>query len=110
MTGYEIHLGSTVGLDCRRRLFDLGCRLDGATSADGLVAGTYVHGLFAEDGFRKAFLAAAGVESSLAYAASVEATLDGLADHLECHTDIDGMLAIAGLQQNSAARPAEVVA
>ncbi len=94
--GYEIHLGRTAGPDCARPVVDLDGRLDGATSPDGLVAGTYVHGLFADDGFRRAFLAAAGWRSSLQYDATVEATLDGLADHLERHVDIDRLLEIAG--------------
>ena len=51
-------------------------------SADGLVAGTYVHGLFASDGFRRAFLAGLGGRSTASYEAGVEAALDGLAAHL----------------------------
>ena len=63
-------------------------------SPDGLVAGTYVHGLFAADGFRRAFLGdAAG--AGLAYEATVEAALDALADHLERHVAIDRLLEIA---------------
>ena len=62
-------------------------------SADGRVAGTYVHGLFAGDGFRRAFLAALGAPpSALRYEATVEATLDALAEHLERHVDIDRLL------------------
>src|SRR5690606_3857164 len=41
--GYEIHLGRTRGADCRRAMFDLQGRSDGAVSKDGLVRGTYVH-------------------------------------------------------------------
>ncbi len=99
IAGYEIHLGCTAGPDCARPVIDLEGRRDGATSADGLTAGTYVHGLFAADLFRRAFLADAGVASSCAYEASVEAALDGLADHLERHVAIDRLLAIAGLDQ-----------
>jgi adenosylcobyric acid synthase len=97
--GYEIHLGRTAGPDCARPVVDLGGRRDGATSADGLVAGTYVHGLFASDAFRRVFLAQAGVASSLAYEATVETALDDLADHLERHVAIDRLLAIAGYGQ-----------
>ena len=60
----------------------IGGRPDGAVSADGLVAGTYVHGLFASDGFRRAFLPTLGARSTAAYEAGVEAALDGLAAHL----------------------------
>ena len=98
IAGYEIHLGRTAGPDCTRPVVDIGGRADGATSADGLVSGTYVHGLFAADAFRRAFLAGAGLASSLAYETSIGATLDGLADHLERHVAIDRLLEIAGLE------------
>ena len=62
---------------------------DGAISADGRVQGTYVHGLFTGDAFRKAWLAQFGIASSLAYDARIESALDALADHLEAHLDID---------------------
>ena len=37
-------------------MLDLGGRPDGATSADGRVMGCYLHGIFASDDFRRAFL------------------------------------------------------
>jgi adenosylcobyric acid synthase len=93
--GYEIHLGRSTGPDCSRPVLMLDGRADGASSRDGQVQGTYVHGLFAGDAFRHAWLANFGVASSLAYAARIEAALDALADHLEAHLDIDRILAIA---------------
>ncbi|MBN8996898.1 MAG: cobyric acid synthase [Rhizobiales bacterium] len=97
IAGYEIHLGRTDGPDCARPLVEVGGQPDGATSADGHVCGTYVHGLFASDMFRRAFLATLGAAASnLAYEAEVEATLDALAAHLEKHVDIDRILTIAG--------------
>ncbi len=97
ITGYEIHLGRTSGEDCARPLVHLDGRSDGARSADGLVSGTYVHGLFAADGFRRRFLASLGAPAStLRYEALVERTLDRLAEHLERHVDIDALLEIAG--------------
>ncbi len=64
--------------------------------ADGLVAGSYVHGLFAADGFRRSYFAELGADGSdLRFNALVEETLDGLAAHLERHIDIDRLLAIA---------------
>jgi adenosylcobyric acid synthase len=70
-----------------------------STSADGRIAGCYVHGLFAADGFRAAFLAAIRPRAGagIAYDATVDATLDGLADHLERHLDVAALAAIAGL-------------
>ena len=57
--GYEMHMGISSGaaLACPFLHFDDG-RPDGAMSADGRAAGCYVHGLFASDGFRQAWLAA----------------------------------------------------
>jgi adenosylcobyric acid synthase len=101
ITGYEIHLGVTTGDDCARAMLDLGGRMDGAQSADGLVGGTYVHGLFAADGFRRAFLAGLGVPpSDLRYEATIETTLDALANHLERHVDIDALLVISGYRSS----------
>jgi len=98
VTGYEIHLGRSSGPDCARPFLDLGGRPDGAQSPDGRVAGTYVHGLFSSDGFRRAFLTGLGATASdLRYEHEVEAALDALAAHLERHVDIDRLLAIAGV-------------
>lgn len=97
IAGYEIHLGRTDGPDRDRPLLDLRGRQDGAQSADGRVAGSYVHGLFAANGFRRAYLAALGVPASgVDYEARVDAALDQLAEHLEMHVDIDRLLTIAG--------------
>ncbi len=95
-SGYEMHVGRTDGPDCARPLlrFSDG-RVDGAVARHGSVAGCYVHGLFADDRQRAAFLALLGAGSSVAYEATVDATLDALADHLETHLDCDGLLAAA---------------
>jgi adenosylcobyric acid synthase len=95
VAGYEIHLGRTEGVDSKRPFLDMAGRFDGAVSADGLVAGTYAHGLFASDGFRRAFLAKLGARASAAYETGVEAALDGLAAHLSAHLDLGRILAIA---------------
>ncbi|KGJ02428.1 adenosylcobyric acid synthase (glutamine-hydrolysing) [Paracoccus halophilus] len=92
--GYEIHMGRTTGPDCARPFAHIPGP-DGATSADGRVAGTYLHGLFTGDAFRAAWLARLGVRSALDYGAGIEEVLDSLADHLETHLDIDRMLALA---------------
>jgi adenosylcobyric acid synthase len=107
VTGYEIHLGRTSGGDSARPFVELGGRVDGATSVDGVVAGTYVHGIFSADGFRRKFLAGLGVPASgLRYETLVEETLDALAAHLERHIDIDVLLAIAGYRSAKTATPA----
>jgi adenosylcobyric acid synthase len=66
-------------------------------SADGRVMGCYLHGLFAADEFRSAFLARLGASgpSGLAYEPSVETALDDLAAAMETHLDIDALIALA---------------
>src|SRR6202012_3183451 len=54
---YEIHIGTTEGADRSRPFAKLDGAPEGAMSSDGRVHGSYLHGLFASDGFRKAFLA-----------------------------------------------------
>jgi adenosylcobyric acid synthase len=94
--GYEMHIGQTQGPDCARPLLRFADgRLDGAVSESGRVAGVYVHGLFAEDRQRAAWLAALGAASELNYEATVERTLDKLADHCEAHLDLDAILSAA---------------
>ena len=98
VVGYEMHMGVTTGSDTARPWLTLDAgRPDGAVSADGRVMATYVHGLFAADGFRHAFLSGlrAGRGEGAAYQAGVEAALDDLAAHLEAHLDADALLAAA---------------
>ncbi len=104
--GYEIHLGLSEGPDCARPIVTIDGRPDGASTADGRVQGTYVHGLFSGDAFRKAWLAHLGITSSLAYASEIKSALDALADHLEAHLDIEAMLAIARSRQTTNASAA----
>ena len=93
-SGYEMHVGATVGPDRFRPFARLSDGSDeGATSRDGKVAGSYCHGLFADDRQRNRLLGWIGADaSSLAYEAEVDRVLDGLADHLAAHLDIDGLL------------------
>ena len=90
----------------RGRCLTIEGRADGASSADGRVQGTYVHGLFTGDAFRKAWLAHFGIASSLAYEARIESALDALADHLEAHLDIEQILKIARSRQTTSASAA----
>jgi adenosylcobyric acid synthase len=95
-TGYEMHMGITEGPDRARpfaRLADGSA--EGAVSADGRIIGTYVHGLFADDGQRAAWLSRFGGTATIAYDSLVENTLDALAAHLAAHLDLDRLLKLA---------------
>jgi adenosylcobyric acid synthase len=97
LSGYEMHVGRTEGPDRTRPFaqFDDG-RMDGARSTDGLVAGTYVHGLFADDRQRSKLLTSFGLAASdIAFEARIEAALDALAAHLAQHMDLDRVLDLA---------------
>ena len=97
VSGYEMHLGETDGPDRARPYLETQEGGEGARSADGLVAGCYIHGLFASDAFRRGFLAELGCKGpqSFAYEAEIERTLDRLADHLEAALDLERILQIA---------------
>jgi len=62
VSGYEIHMGQSLGLSgyqpfaTVRQTFDRVTRPDGAVNADGTVMGTYLHGIFDNDAFRRAWL------------------------------------------------------
>ncbi|WP_146587920.1 cobyric acid synthase [Puniceibacterium confluentis] len=93
LSGYEIHIGRTAGPDTARAFAQVGTAFDGAQSRDGQVAGTYLHGLFADDRFRAAWLAQMGSAAApQAYGQSVEDTLDALAAHMERHLDVSALL------------------
>ncbi len=94
--GYEMHKGVTTGPDCARPFADLSGKPDGAARADGRVVGSYLHGMFRDDAFRRHWLAQMGATvGNTSYADTVDQTLDALADHLEDHLDIDAVLACA---------------
>lgn len=102
---YEIHVGHSTGPDTQRPFSTLinltratsnSERQDGAVSANGRVCGTYLHGLFANDAYRRNFLHSFGAKaSSLDYLTMIDAALDMLANELEACIDIDALLEIA---------------
>lgn len=58
VSGYEIHMGETRLYEGAEPVFLLSGRSEpeGAITPDGLVMGTYLHGLFDNDGLRRSFL------------------------------------------------------
>lgn len=96
LEGYEIHIGRTTGPDCARPVALLDGAADGATSPDGKVFGTYLHGLFGADAFRARFLQGLGVAGAgIDYRGTVEAALDEIAAELEACLDCDAIFSQA---------------
>jgi adenosylcobyric acid synthase len=92
-----MHMGVTTGPDRARPMVDFGDRDDGARSADGRVLGCYLHGLFADDGFRHGFLArlADRGASGVAFDHQVDQALDAIASGLDSCLDLDRLWEIA---------------
>lgn len=98
--GYEIHMGKTSrrrGRPCFRIVDREHEREDGAVSEDGLVWGTYIHGVFDDPSFRRAWinrvrirkgLAARDVEESEIVTRRLASALDDWADHVARHVDV----------------------
>ena len=96
LSGYEIHIGQSEGPDRARPFAVIDGVAEGAMSADGRIVGTYLHGLFGSDEFRRAFLGAFGVTTgNVCYGAEIERTLDALAAHLETHMNVGALLSLA---------------
>jgi adenosylcobyric acid synthase len=102
LTGYEIHMGDTSGgspwLRITSRASGVVSLRDGAVSDNGRIWGTYLHGLFENDAFRRGWLRALGADSpgppetngraetardSTDSAGRLDAALDQLADDVE---------------------------
>ncbi|MDM7956102.1 cobyric acid synthase [Blastomonas sp.] len=96
--GYEIHVGQTRALGPLQPLLRLADGAeDGVVSADGQIAGCYIHRLFDHPAQRGAWLARLGAQSDgVAQGHRVDQALDALAASLEDYVDIDRLLAIAG--------------
>jgi adenosylcobyric acid synthase len=107
LSGYEIHMGETVvgtgaapfALLTRRsgRQVELP---DGAVSPDGRVFGTYLHGLFDNDGFRRSYLNRIREKKGLQPVAEFAVRkdpFDQLAAHLVCYLDMERLFTICGI-------------
>ena len=84
----------------------IGDRLTAQRRQTWRVRGTYVHGLFTSDEFRRAWLAEFSVASQVAYEDRIERALDALADHLDAHLDVDRIVSIARSRQSESASAA----
>ena len=93
VAGYRIHCGVTRGTDLDRPFIELETGADGAISADGQVAGTYLHGLFDSAAGCAAVLAWAGYENATTedLADMRERQFERLADAVEAAIDIEAL-------------------
>ena len=94
ISGYHMHMGLTTGPDTLRPFATVGNNTEGATSKDGQVAVSYMHGIFDKAAVRASILK--GVSSEESHTALVESTLDSLAAHLDHHLDLAHLLSLAG--------------
>ncbi|PIX22923.1 MAG: cobyric acid synthase CobQ, partial [Deltaproteobacteria bacterium CG_4_8_14_3_um_filter_43_13] len=116
--GYEIHMGLT-GFQEERHMFEIierdGSAIsvpDGFISEDGRVWGTYIHGIFDNDGFREEFISRIKAAKGLPVAARSESEADAsfnfqefkevqydrLAALVRRNTDMETFYRIAGLR------------
>jgi adenosylcobyric acid synthase len=105
LRGYEIHMGRTTGTG--PPAFDIGGEKD--PYPDGAVKegvwGTYIHGIFDNDAFRRDLINGlrgrkglpAIEEAPVSYAAEKNAAIDRLAQLLRANLDMDFIYSLAGL-------------
>lgn len=113
LSGYEIHMGDS---QCRSRpllrITERGGKevniADGAVSEDGRVAGTYLHGIFDNDEFRRQLIKHLMKEKGTAYAdddarlssqAFKEQAYDRLADVVQENLSMDSIYRAMGLER-----------
>lgn len=105
VSGYEIHVGETTGPDTERPFCVRRGAPDGARAASNRIQGTYLHGIFAEDAFRQAWLTQAGaaLTSEMNFEARIDAALDELAAEVADAVQVDALLKLACVPDLSAA-------
>ena len=117
VSGYEIHIGQTIygegGTPFAALASDSepsGVSADGCVRADSRVFGTYLHGLFDDDGFRHQFIRAARVFYQLSapdelfrWKSMREESLNRLAREVERALDMATIFSWVGLHYNGLA-------
>lgn len=99
--GYEIHMGETTSaqpwLEISRRSETPMALADGAVEATGQIWGCYLHGLFANEALRRAWLASLGWQGAASAAGAspdIQTMLDNLAVHVETYMDMQRLQTI----------------
>ncbi|OEY66242.1 cobyric acid synthase [Marinobacter sp. X15-166B] len=99
-SGYEMHNGVSKGAALARPLVTMNGHNDGALSADGQVAGTYVHGIFDQPSACESLLQWAGhtgAGAAVDYQQHRLTQLDRLADQVEQQLDTDWLRKLLNL-------------
>jgi adenosylcobyric acid synthase len=99
VTGYEIHMGTTEPGPCREALDG-----DGLASDDGLVFGTYMHGIFQNPAAVNALLSYLHERRGLAFTpvpAIAADPYEALADLFEEHVDMDAIVALLKMKADA---------
>ncbi len=112
LTGYEIHMGRTSYLSPVKHAFlvDRGDGTwleDGVVREDGLVMGSYIHGIFDNDDYRRKLLNSLRLRKGLDglqsgpvnIQARKEAAYDRLADTVRQHLDLKRVYAAMGVEK-----------
>lgn len=93
--GYEIHMGATNVSGDFSPLIQLSDSVDGCKTSDERVMGTYFHGIFHNDDFRKGYLntiriikGLMPIEDRISFNQLREEAFDLLADHVRNHVDL----------------------
>ena len=97
VSGYEIHMGETNGPDLARPMLHLDTGSEGARNESGRVEGTCLHGLWANDAWRRSWLARSGAATdwSWGYDATIDRALDEIATDLSTMLDTEALFAAA---------------
>ena len=90
ITGYEIHAGKSRGPALAMPFAEVDGKHDGVVSGDGLIMGTYVHGLFEKSEAMTSILNWVGyqIEASQDFNQIREQAIDRIADVTETHIDL----------------------
>ncbi|SFD64739.1 adenosylcobyric acid synthase [Paenibacillus catalpae] len=104
--GYEIHMGQTIPLAQAHSLLSINGQAEGTISEDGRIFGTYVHGIFHNDAFRRQYLNMvrihnhlAPIEEILPFRSRQIEAFDRLAEHVRAHLDMEQIYSILGISK-----------
>ena len=104
VTGYEIHAGVTAYHRHYQPAIHLTDHDDGAISADGLILGTYLHGVFESSSACSELLAWAGLNGQAPtpdYHATCDAAIDRLADCVDEYLDTAQLYRLLNMKPNT---------